>query len=61
MTPEQWLIELRLKDAAVMLKQAKSVRAVQEKLGLKYASHFTLDFKRSHGKRPSEVLGLWRH
>ena len=58
MTPDQWLIELRLKDAAIMLKKAKSVRSVQEKLGLKYASHFSRDFKRDHRKTPSEVLGV---
>ncbi len=57
MTPEQSLIELRLKDAAVILKKAKSVRSVQEKLGFKHASHFSGDFKRFYGKTPSEVLG----
>ncbi len=60
MTPEQWLIELRLKDASVMLKKVKSVRSVQEKLGFKYASHFSREFKRYHGKPPSEVLGRYR-
>ncbi len=60
MTPEQWLIELRLKDAAAMLKKAKSVRSVQEKLGFKLASHFSRDFKRYHGKTPREVLGRYR-
>ena len=60
MTPEQRLIKLRLKDAAAMLKKANSVRSVQENLGFKYASHFSRDFKRYHGKTPSEVLGRYR-
>ena len=34
MTPEQWLIDLRLKDVAVLLKKAESVRSVQEKLSI---------------------------
>jgi AraC family transcriptional regulator len=52
-TPHQWLHEARLRRALELLCDGSSVKEVASLLGYRVASHFSQDFKHTHGIPPS--------
>jgi AraC family transcriptional regulator, exoenzyme S synthesis regulatory protein ExsA len=54
-TLSQWVRELRLERARIMLASAESVKCVAFDLGYKQPSHFTRDFKDRFGVPPSTL------
>ena len=52
-TLSDWVRELRLERARLMLESAESVKYVAFELGYKQPSHFTRDFKQRYGVPPS--------
>lgn len=54
-TPYQWLLEMRVKEACVLLKTSRlSVTEVAYRCGFSSPSHFTRVFRRQLGVSPSE-------
>jgi AraC-like DNA-binding protein len=51
--PHDWILRLRMKDAATMLGAGHSVKSVADKLGFKQVSHFCREFKRCFGSPPA--------
>jgi AraC family transcriptional regulator, exoenzyme S synthesis regulatory protein ExsA len=54
-TLSEWMRELRLERARILLTQAESVKYVAFELGYKQPSHFTRDFKGRFGVPPSTL------
>jgi transcriptional regulator GlxA family with amidase domain len=55
-SPQAWLNDVRLVEAAAMLKKHRFVRWVAVELGFKQVSHFSLQFKLYYGVSPSKYL-----
>jgi AraC-like DNA-binding protein len=55
-TPSVWLAEQRLLHARELLASSDSVKEVAYTLGFKHVSHFSRDFRRRFGHRPSSEL-----
>ena len=53
-SPQQWLNEQRLADAAVKLRNNHLIKAVALDLGFKRISHFSREFKLRYGVPPSQ-------
>jgi AraC-like DNA-binding protein len=53
-SPQYWLNEQRLTDAAAMLKEDQLVKTVSLELGFKCTSHFSREFKFRYGISPSK-------
>ena len=51
--PQDWLNELRLRQAVALIAQGKSVKEVAFELRYKRASYFSRAFKRAHGLSPA--------
>lgn len=56
LSPQAWLNELRLVEAAKLLKIHRLVKWVAVELGFKQVSHFSLKFKLFYGLSPSRYL-----
>ena len=56
LTPREWLNQLRLYDALVLLAEGKSVKEVYGKVGFKQRSHFARAFKALHGFGPGSAV-----
>ncbi len=52
--PQQWLNEVRLREAKKLLLKGGSVKEATSRLGFKQASHFSRWFKQHTGRPPSE-------
>src|SRR5262245_8284287 len=57
-SPQSWLHEQRLTDAAHWLKEHRSIKVVAFRLGFKQPCHFSREFKRHHGLTPTQFLHL---
>jgi len=55
-TPSVWLAEQRLQHARELLASSSSVKEVAYALGFNHVSHFSRDFRRRFGHRPSTEL-----
>ncbi|HEU4577515.1 MAG TPA: helix-turn-helix domain-containing protein [Polyangiaceae bacterium] len=55
-TPGVWLAEQRLLHARELLASSGSVKEVAYELGFNHVSHFSRDFRRRFGHRPSAEL-----
>lgn len=55
-TPSVWLAEQRLLHARELLASSGSVKEVAYALGFNHVSHFSRDFRRRFGHRPSAEL-----
>jgi AraC-like DNA-binding protein len=55
-TPSVWLAEQRLLHARELLASSSSVKEVAYALGFNHVSHFSRDFRRRFGHRPSAEL-----
>jgi len=53
-TPREWLRMMRMRQAAVLLESADSIKQVSYELGFKQPSHFCREFKLHHGVSASE-------
>jgi AraC-like DNA-binding protein len=53
-SPQCWLNEQRLSDAAILLKKDLLVKKVALELGFKCTSHFSREFKLYYGIPPSK-------
>ena len=57
-SPQKWLNEQRLVQAAEMLKRMRIVKIVALRLGFKQLSHFSREFKLHYGISPTRFL-IW--
>ena len=55
-SPQAWLDEQRLAQAATLLPRLRSVKMVSYELGFKQVSHFSREFKRRYGIPPTEFV-----
>lgn len=55
-SPQNWLNEQRLIQAAEMLKNMRTAKAVAFQLGFKQLSHFSREFKLHYGVSPTSFL-----
>jgi AraC-like DNA-binding protein len=55
-SPQDWLNAERLNDAPERLKTVRSVKTVAFELGFKQRSHFSREFKLTHGVSPTSFL-----
>jgi AraC-like DNA-binding protein len=55
-TPEAWLIELRMLDARQLLLEARQIKEVPFRLGVKHGSHFFRKFKETYGMTPLQFV-----
>lgn len=55
-TPQNWLNELRLRIAELLLLNGQPVKSVAYTLGFKQASHFCRRFKLQHNLTPSQFV-----
>jgi AraC-like DNA-binding protein len=53
-SPQRWLNEQRLSEAAVMLRKDHLIKTVALDLGFKCVSHFSREFKLRYGVPPSQ-------
>jgi AraC-like DNA-binding protein len=60
-SPQDWLNELRLIEAAKMLQKHRLVKWVAIELGFKQVSHFSLKFKLHYGLSPRHYLERMDH
>ena len=51
-SPEAWLYDRRLADAALLLQSEASIKTIAFKLGFKTVSHFSNKFKARYGVSP---------
>ena len=51
--PHEWILRVRMQDAAAMLVAGGSVKSVADKVGYKQASHFSREFKRCFAVPPA--------
>jgi AraC-like DNA-binding protein len=54
--PHEWMLRLRMKEAATMLASGISVKSVADNVGYKQASHFSREFKRFFGVPPAQYI-----
>ena len=57
-TPRDWLDELRLVKAALLLSNGSRVKEVSSQLGFHDLSHFSRCFKRYHGCSPTRFVQI---
>jgi len=57
-SPQEWLDELRLAKAALLLAHGGAVKEVANKLGFEDVSHFSRKFTRYHGCRPTRLIEI---
>lgn len=55
---QEWLDELRLVKAAVLLTRGSTVKETAGELGFECVSHFSRKFARYHGCRPSQLIQI---
>jgi AraC-like DNA-binding protein len=60
-SPQSWLHKQRLINAADILKELRSVKAVAYHLGFKQVSHFSREFKSHYGLAPTDFLASFDH
>jgi AraC-like DNA-binding protein len=53
--PKQWVNKLRLQKAVPLLAAGQSVKQVADVSGYAHAQHFSIAFKKFHGRPPSSV------
>jgi AraC-like DNA-binding protein len=53
-SPQQWLDDMRLEDAILMLQNDSLIKKVAFELGFKTVSHFSNKFKARYGMSPKE-------
>lgn len=58
MTPKEWLNELRHSHAIKRLKNGESVKRTSSELGYRNPETFCHEFKKIHGKCPSEWVKM---
>lgn len=54
-SPQDWLHDLRMTEARVLMLDSNSVKESATMLGYKNASQFSKDFKKYHGILPSRM------
>ena len=56
-TPEEWINDLRLRDARELLEQrnGEKIEAIAMSLGYKHYASFSRAFKQFHGASPSQI------
>jgi AraC-like DNA-binding protein len=59
-TPEQWINQLRLRDAKALLEEGKKVKEVASAMGYTHLESFSRAFKQSFGVPPSEIGSMRR-
>lgn len=57
-SPQRWLNEQRMTDAATMLKKQLRIKNVAFSVGFKQLAHFSREFKNHHGLSPRAFLKL---
>jgi AraC-like DNA-binding protein len=53
-SPQEWLDEQRLADAAILLQSDDLIKTIAYDLGFKTVAHFSKKFKSRHGMSPKE-------
>lgn len=56
--PQDWLDELRLVKAALLLSEGSRVKEVSAQLGFHDVAHFSRSFKRYHGCNPTRFVEI---
>lgn len=51
-SPHEWILQKRMREAAALLTRGSSVKAVASESGYKQVSHFSREFKRFYGVGP---------
>ena len=54
--PHQWLNELRMRKALVLMASGLNMSEVADRLAFKRLSHFSREFKRYYGVPPTGIL-----
>jgi AraC-like DNA-binding protein len=57
--PQDWLNELRLVKAALLLSNGVHIKEVADQLGFRDVPHFSHRFKRYHGCSPSQFVRIY--
>jgi AraC-like DNA-binding protein len=55
-SPQRWLHNQRLIAASELLKQENSIKSVSFRLGFRWPSHFSREFKLFHGRSPKAYI-----
>jgi AraC-like DNA-binding protein len=59
-SPQRWLHNQRLIAASELLKQEGSIKSVSFRLGFRWPSHFSREFKLYHGRSPKAFVIQFR-
>jgi AraC-like DNA-binding protein len=55
LTVSEWLKSIRLAEASARIRSGERIKEVAFALGYKQLSHFSREFKRAHGKPPTQM------
>jgi AraC-like DNA-binding protein len=53
-TPRRWLKRLRMQRAVELLRDGSNISETADRLGYKYPTHFSAEFKQVHGVPPRD-------
>jgi transcriptional regulator GlxA family with amidase domain len=55
-TPQDWISQLRLRKAPLLISTGQSIKVTAFELGFKQPSHFCREFKRVYGSSPRTYI-----